>query len=84
MQAVLRSIELAHRPLPQVRLINTLQSMNSALALHDFYISSVDSVDYLARGGTRTVGGPIWLIAVAVIGGVAWRFRDKIRNLFNK
>lgn len=55
--------------------------MDNLLALNDFFVSASDSVEYLAAR-RRSVSTPMWLIPVGMVGGVAYRYRDKIKNLF--
>ncbi|WP_169918176.1 hypothetical protein [Rhodococcus zopfii] len=55
--------------------------MDNLLAVNDFLISASDSVEYLAAG-RRSSSVPVWLIPVGIAGGVAYRYRDKIKNLF--
>lgn len=54
------------------------------LALHDFATSAGDSVEILARRRSSGGSAPIWLIIIAVAGGLGWRFRAKIAELFKQ
>ncbi len=53
--------------------------MDNLLAVNDFLISASDSVEYLAAG-RRSSSVPVWLIPVGIAGGVAYRYRDKIKK----
>ncbi|MFZ2528510.1 MAG: hypothetical protein WAX14_12775 [Rhodococcus sp. (in: high G+C Gram-positive bacteria)] len=52
--------------------------MNSFPILNDVLAASPDYV--AAR--VRTSSGPVWAIPVAVVGGLAYRYRGKIKDLF--
>ncbi|MBH0118902.1 hypothetical protein I0Q12_04910 [Rhodococcus sp. CX] len=55
--------------------------MSNLQLLSDLLAASPDSVDYVAAR-TRTVSGPVWVIPIAIVGGAAYRYRNKIKDLF--